>query len=247
MRDPGLCFRGTEDQSYRLNPSLLRWPYPESPTELARIENSLWIEFRLRSKPLLGHHVVNAWEALLTQQQYGLPTRLLDWSRSLAVAAYFAVRDNDESCDGAIWIMAAKHLFELRGANDACRTAVGDPALEPLGIRENAEGLAEFNAQTPVALSPDQFVPRMVVQQGLYTLHTFQKDVLESLAISDRVKSGNSCFLHKVIIPAKAKAGIKSELSVLAGIREDVLFPDIEGFARSFVSEHKYISKRRAL
>jgi len=79
----------------------------------------------------------------------------------------------------------------------------------------------------------------MIVQHEIYTLHTFKRYAIELLAETDRLKQGNKCFLHKIIIPAKAKAGMRSELSVVAGISEETLFPDLEGFARDFVAEQK--------
>lgn len=237
--DPGFCFRGADDSNYDLNPSLLRPPYPATPESLATLENSLWVEFRLRSKPLLGRHINNSWEALLIMQQYGFPTRLLDWSRSLAVAAYFAIRNSDVNEDGVVWVMAARHLMQIRGATKAWRTIVGDPNLEALSLRQNKEKLEDFLHQTPIPLSPDQLVPRMVAQRGIYTLHSFQKDALESLAIEDAKNNGPGSFLHKIIIPSYAKESLRSELLVVAGITEETVFPDIEGFARDFVSEYK--------
>ncbi len=245
LENPGYCFRGADCERYDLNPGILRHPYPTQSEKLAQLENSLWIEFRLRSKPLLGHHVQNAWEALLTMQQYGFPTRLLDWSMSLSVAAFFSVRDIDNEKDGAIWVMASRRLMELRGAANAWRTAVGDPTIEGLGVRENPDNLIEFNAQPPVPLLPDQFVPRMVVQHGIYTLHSFDKFALESLAERDKKEFGDAAFLHKIIIPSCAKESLRSELSLFAGVREDTLFPDLDGFARSFVMEQKRTAQQQ--
>lgn len=242
MEDPGLCFRGADNHHFDLNPSLLRSPYPTEAKDLALLENNLWVEFRLRSKPLLGHHVKSAWEALFIMQQYGFPTRLLDWSLSLAVAAYFAVRDIDVEQDGAVWIMASRHLMQIRGVECAWRTVVGDPRLDPMGLREGSDGLEEFNAQSPLALSPDQLVHRMIAQRGIYTLHTFRRHAIELLAETDRLKQGVKCFLHKIIIPAKAKPGMRSELLVVAGLSEETLFPDLEGFARDFVAGQKRIA-----
>lgn len=241
---PGFCFRGADNAEYDLNPSLLRWPYPDHAEELAHVENSLWVEFRLRSKPLLGHLVESPWEAMLTMQQYGFPTRLLDWSKSLAVAAYFAVRDIDSKDDGAVWIMASRYLMELRGSQGAWRTVVGDPSLKALAIRETNNGIEEFNDQFPAPLVPDQFSPRMISQQGIYTLHTFQRQALENLAVEDKKKFGDACFLHKVIIPKCAKEGLRSELNLLTGVSEEILFPDLDGLARSIVAEHKRIRRR---
>jgi len=237
--DPGVCFRGADSADYDLNPSLLRPPYPEAAEELAKLENELWIEFRLRSKPLLGHHVSGGWEALLTMQQYGFPTRLLDWSRSLAVAAHFSIRDVDLSNDGCVWVMAGRHLMEYRGVESAWRTAVGDPSIENLSLRENKEGLDEFMKHSPVPLCPDQIVPRMIAQRGIYTLQSFERDALETIAIKDRINHGQACFLHKILIPAHIKESLRSEILVVAGVSEESIFPDIEGFARDFVSEYK--------
>jgi len=234
---PGFCFRGADDDLYDLNPSLLRSPFPSRAEDLAKCENNLWVDFRLRSRPLLGRQV-HVWEALLIMQQYGFPTRLLDWTRSLAIAAYFAVREKQQR-NGVVWVMAGRHLMETRGVQDAWRTVVGDPALEPMRLREGEDGLDEFNTQKPVVLMPDQFVQRMVVQRGLYTLHTFQRDALEMLAAEDRTKHSDACYLHKIVIPAQAKLGLLEELSVVAGVSEEMLFPDLEGFARDFVAEQK--------
>lgn len=239
IESPGFCFRGADKFSYDLNPTLLRAPFPNEPNKLVNIENGLWVEFRLRSKPLLGYHVANAWSALLIMQQYGFPTRLLDWSRSLGVAAYFAVRNLDVHEDGVVWIMAAKHLMELRGVPGAWRTVINDPSIEKLSLRVDDKNMDIFMNQTPVPLSPDQMVDRMIAQSGIYTLHSFEKDSLEKLAIEDAKIHKDACFLHKILIPGCAKEGIRSELSVLAGISEETIFPDLEGFARDFVNQYK--------
>lgn len=244
LQCPGFCFRGADNEAYDLNPSLLRWPYPDNLKQLAKLENSLWVEFRLRSKPLVGHLVESPWEALLTMQQYGFPTRLLDWSKSLAVAAYFAVRDIDSTDDGAVWIMASRRLMELRGFSGPWRTVVGDPSIRSLGVREDAEDIEIFNSQVPAPLAPDQFSPRMISQQGMYTLHTFERCALEKLADTDCKEFGDGRFLHKIIIPTCAKEGLRSELGLLAGVSEEVLFPDLDGLARSIVAEQKVMRMR---
>jgi hypothetical protein len=242
---PGFCFRGMDDATYDLNPGLLRWPYPEAPEDLCHLENSLWGDFRLRSKPLLGRQVSGDWEAFLIMQQFGFPTRFLDWSRSLAVAAYFSARDLENDQDGSLWVMASRHLMEMRGIMGVWRTIIGNACLEPLRPRVNADGLAEFNAQQPVPVSPDLLVDRMVAQQGIYTLHTFERNALERLAVADRAQHDNACFLHKVIISGPAKSGLRKEISVVAGVTEESLFPDLDGFARAFVAEHKEKARRR--
>jgi hypothetical protein len=53
--------------------------------------------------------------ALMVLRHYGVPTRLLDWSRSPYVAAYFAVCDKDKDTkDGEIWSFD-EHEYEQAG------------------------------------------------------------------------------------------------------------------------------------
>jgi hypothetical protein len=189
--------------------------------------------------PLLGRQVHTDWEALLIMQQYGFPTRLLDWSRALAVAAYFAVRDLNVQKDGAVWIMAPRHLMEVRGISGSWRTIIDNECLNSLCPRVNTVGLEEFCAQTPVALSPDQLVSRMIAQRGIYTLHSFERFALERLAVADRIKHENGCFLHKVIVPEAAKPGFRADIRILAGVSEESLFPDLDGLARDIVADHR--------
>ena len=111
-----------------------------------------------------------------------------------------------------------------------------------MALRVGPDGLAEFCAQHPIALSPDLLVPRMIVQRGIYTLHTFEQYALEVLANDDRSKHGDACFLHKIVIPGNAKSGLRSALSIVAGVTEETLFPDIDGFARDFVMEQRRIA-----
>lgn len=114
---------------------------------------------------------------------------------------------------------------------------------KPLALRDSADGLDEFNRLEPLAVDPDQLVQRLVVQRGVYTLHSFRRFALEALAASDRDEHGDACFLHKVVIPASQKRGFRSEILVVAGVTEETLFPDLDGFARDFVAEQKRMAR----
>jgi len=234
---PGDCFRGVDKETYCLNPSLLRYPHFQGMLRMGLRENNLWQEFRRRTIPFLGRSITPSWECMCVMQQHGLPTRLLDWSRSLAVGAYFAVRDIHDHQDGAVWIMAAKHLLELRGLNGCWRLSSDYPLLAALAMRDNDEGLDKFNAETPVVLDPDRLAPRLVAQKGLYSVHSFRSFSLEELATADRKEHGDACFLHKIVVPGQAKNDLRSDLFALTGTSEETLFPDMDGFARDYNSE----------
>ncbi|SEW02481.1 FRG domain-containing protein [Natrinema salifodinae] len=52
----------------------------------------------------------SVWHLVSIAQHYGLPTRLLDWSFSPLVAAYFATQTGDTDYDGVIWAVDYQKL-----------------------------------------------------------------------------------------------------------------------------------------
>src|SRR4051794_5700153 len=79
-----LFFRGQSNSRWQLSPGLARR------RANADVENRLFYGFTS-----LGAHLfpqgATTWDTLFMMQHYGMPTRLLDWSESFAVALYFAM------------------------------------------------------------------------------------------------------------------------------------------------------------
>ena len=91
-------YRGGADKTWGLMPSLNR----ACPHDLT-LEKQM-----LRSFKKYGYadlpHMTSFWQVLAMAQQFGLPTRLLDWTYSPLVAAHFATEDvASYDRDGAIW------------------------------------------------------------------------------------------------------------------------------------------------
>jgi len=107
-------YRGHADKSWDLIPKVQRGFF-ENDEELFRKERYLTNDFQARAsvinftKPQLNEYA--NWLTLM--QHYGLPTRLLDWSRSPLVALYFAV-SNKKHCkeDACIWVLTPSKLNE---------------------------------------------------------------------------------------------------------------------------------------
>lgn len=114
-------FRGQADSAWGLRPSLARLlPASVSRTQGGDIELLASSEFRrqvhlhvdLRELPQSA--TSEDWWALM--QHHYAPTRLLDWTASPFVAAYFAAEARWD-CEGAIWMIAPALLKNCKGVS----------------------------------------------------------------------------------------------------------------------------------
>ncbi|MDI6642190.1 MAG: FRG domain-containing protein, partial [Elusimicrobiota bacterium] len=106
----GYVFRGHSDAEWKLKPTLLRYIEKEGITEdiALGLEANALVEFVSQAHLHLSPNEFSltkdnfSWWTVM--QHYGAPTRLLDWTKSIYVAAYFAASNHLEK-DGAIWLV----------------------------------------------------------------------------------------------------------------------------------------------
>ena len=211
-----LWYRGHRDASWTLTPTVKRG-YTEDERNLTH---------RFRSRAGIRHGQIPAygdlasWLALM--QHYGLPTKLLDWSRSPMVALFFALENAwryKDHIDACIWIL------EPHGLNSA-------QGLEPVTAALNAEMYAKFIAPayyhqseepgTVAAAMASETDQRMFVQQGCFTIHSADTPLSE-MQMPDSV-------LTKMIIPAQHIRELSYDIE-LCGFRRGDLFPDLQNLA----------------
>src|SRR6478735_2193141 len=111
-RDAGV-YRGSADAGATLLTSLdrLGGGTPHSKTDL---ESHILRNFIRYSRPHLGREPANDWEHLVSAQHHGAPTRLLDWTYSPLVAAFFATRPGS-SRPRVIWRLEWQRVHEKFG------------------------------------------------------------------------------------------------------------------------------------
>jgi hypothetical protein len=165
-------------------------------------------------------------------QHYGLPTRLLDWTESVLVAAYFAVSDLSTAADAAIYASAPIELN--KSAKLSYIPMLTNPEL--LGRVVPAFGGQEKEEDIIATIMSD-VDQRMFIQQGVFTLHTSRRP-LEELFQSD------AC-LRKGVIPAGAKERIEWELRI-CGVSRAKLFPDLGNLAVELVDQQIRAIKRNS-
>jgi hypothetical protein len=194
LANPSVC-RSQSVASWRLQASLDR-DVKLGATYSQRLdeERCLVERFRRRAEHLLGanewHHVSKAAPTdlilpMTVMQHFGVPTRLLDWTKSPFAAAFFAAVDNLDQ-DGAVW-WYREHILDRAAAEQCRRLEMGDlhsPQFDynPFTFREDS----------PKFIGPVYLIipfARAEAQQGLFTiagrLGLFHDDLLREL-LADR-------------------------------------------------------------
>lgn len=225
------AFRGQSDAQWELQPALLRElrPHVLSPEKALELEASVASEFRsqahlfLPSGELASTKDTVSWWTVM--QHHGAPTRLLDWTTSIYVAAYFAVNENPDS-DGAIWVV---HMHSL---HTAMKKEYGDIGLPD----KEAEIRARF--LDPNALPAVQFFTRLsksarlVAQQGIFSIAfnilTNHGEKFETIFAVD----GEKELYRKLVVPAIQKRAFAKKLRTM-NITASSLFPGLDGLGRS--------------
>ena len=141
-------FRGVPSPSYDLVPSVGR------PSVRAKydpeLEQTIFRRFRQAAIPFVVTPPDSELTWLAVARHHGLPTRLLDWSLSPLVAAYFATSEARPPRSNGFAIYAYESRYF-------------DPASKPLD---------PFNLEADVIeVHADHYSERMSAQRGFFTIH----------------------------------------------------------------------------
>jgi len=265
-------YRGMPNARFHLKTSLDRALEGKRPHDHARRERMFLDEFRRVAHNHLpaGSLPSTTFGWLSLMQHYGVPTRLLDLTRSPYVALYFAVRDWNTACDAAVW------AINPSGLHDAARHRLREKSF-PLPLRDEHEYLlrdfvadeyfinAFFGSRYGIAavLEPTWADRRMANQQGAFLISDAMpgglEDTLADLLISrpdqdEREKemlrrNARDWSVVKIVVRQSLKKELFMRLTSM-NVHAGTLFPDLYGEAlriKEWVCAEEFVLERWGL
>lgn len=182
---------------------------------------------------------------LFLMQHVHIPTRLLDWSESPLVAAFFATEKAPTGRienDAAIWAIDPIELNRLSGIEDFPNTWVPSSVLQTIKIAWGTQdeetilpsgGKMQYKpCEYPIAISPSSVHPRISNQKSCFTLHGMDKRDFEAILNKEQITK-DSKFI-KYVIPKDLIESVWSELGNF-GITYSYIYPDIDGLAKELM------------
>jgi hypothetical protein len=257
---PSYIYRGQANAEWDLSTRMERvCRQHQFPTNFLRNREEVILrEFRRRAhhyeKDLPSPDDKLEWLALI--QHFGGPTRLLDFTKSFYVAAFFAMESAEN--DAAVWALNEELLYQH--TDNIIREGETIYDLQDRGrkiVEENLSGNHE--KKIIMAAEPERLNPRISIQQGLFAIlgslrHSFAENLQATLGVgsselieineTDAVPISEvcnaddlNCGLVKIVLPLEIHNCALLDLESM-NITAEFLFSGLEGFTRSL---NKYL------
>jgi len=236
-------YRGQKVASWNLQTSLERCCDRQDVAAAKRleVEAELFREFR-RAYHQYAHHVPQSdaaleWRSLM--QHHGAPSRLLDFTYSIYVAAYFALEAADQDC--AVWAVNApwakrRSVAAMKDAAKSDAAKLEDPVTE--GHERIIQSLLFSSPFVRAAcpLNPFRLNERLRLQRGAFLvpgdISVSFMDNLEAMAARDETPN-----VVRLVIPVGMRGQALRQLFQM-NISRTSLFPGLDGYARSLGIYH---------
>jgi len=234
-------FRGVKCHSYPLEPRLLREKERKKfvrkvdsiDISLSKVERYMMTRFKSGVRPFRGIldgfdiNSIEGMDLLIMMQHYGLPTRLLDWSKNAYTALYFSVKNENRKGDCSVWILNPRNLVKNARIVDAIDSLEKESVNQYLEFDEKTSNNDQLKIPLPVIPSPIDL--RVTAQHSRFTLHT-ETGGLESHFVRLMAKNHKHCSLIKIRIPYSCKPKIHRDLRLFGTTEMDIM-PGVDTLA----------------
>jgi hypothetical protein len=189
------------------------------------------------------------WLALM--QHHGAPTRLLDWTKSAHVAAFFAAQSSNLA-NSFITTKPEKSVepfviwaVDVESINAEAAEMLGLAPNDDLSSRKNFRKI--YRDQQPedlylvATVQPFRMNERLTIQQGLFLcanhpLFSFRGCFVSLLLHARNRNKPSSQWLHKLVVAAEARLDVLKALNKI-NINSATLFPGLDGFSHSLLTD----------
>ncbi|ROZ77023.1 FRG domain-containing protein [Ramlibacter sp. WS9] len=218
-----LWFRGISCGTHTLIPKIMRDGKPME--QVFEREMRLLTRFRQRSMAYWpAGYPQNDWEHLFAMQHFGMPTRLLDWSENLFVAAHFALESapqhaHEGGCVPVVWCVdpgewnrSTPVLSEYGESIQVLTTA--DDELDAYRPETNKR-----RKRSPIAMFGAHNSARIVAQRGTFMVWGSDTRPLEEIGHEQTAR------LWRIEVQGQ-RADLSKSLTQL-GFSETMVFPEL--------------------
>jgi hypothetical protein len=247
-------FRGHEDATWGLSPTIERSAERGGvfPVDIRDREEWILREFARRSHQLgNAGSIESPVDVLALIQHHGGPTRLLDFTHSLYVAAFFALEFT--TGPSVIWAVNLKTLEDaiadvLKLPREGGFFRLSHSKYDPIA-HEIMTGKREARLVLP--LEPFHMHERMSIQQALFLFPcdlsvSFEENLASSLGceaeafghpqkvpVQDFIRAADADVpLLRIVLPRTLRNGVLEDLWQM-NVNAATLFPGLDGFVRS--------------
>jgi len=214
-RKQNWLYRGVKRSDYKLIPKIGRSGSTKKGLKYTeKAEKNLFREFKRQARSLVDREDLSALEWLTIAQHHELKTRLLDWTESVFIAAFFATESG----------VATE--FKI------VKNIVKEFPLPPViyGIRDlpmASSSTDPFDLDEVMAYHPSNISSRIAPQMAAFTIHPEPSQVFD---IPEIVR-------WKLNIRGTVKIKLALDAS---GFTRASLFPGIDGLAKALNWQHKW-------
>ncbi len=222
-------YRGVSHAKYELIPKVYRdhlWKCHED------YEWWLCVDFENRARPFIpNHHNYSEWDWYFTMQHYGLPTRLLDWTKGSLIALYFAVREPENTYIPSVYFMNPYWFDEIVYDKKKDEGMVYNTDVSAISDEHNSRissylGTRREAPPFPLCIEPPAIDTRIHAQKSVFTIHGKHINPFKIVA-----KNNKKAQIAKIRFSTKNATYIKHQLDGM-GITEGTLFPGLEGLSQ---------------